>query len=273
MNAIFISRFINLPLNRRRARCLGARARRLGEPGKGRGGEGGRKGKGGFRRPPLTSRAIWLSASSSAVRRSRFGSRFRPAPCVPMADPLHRRSRPSRRRLCPSPAPAWRARPSPPPAKRMRRRPPPPPFWGDGPGAASGPSLTHPPRAGCGQGRAARPIPSHPFLRSSPLSRGQPRRRAGDPCPAAPALLAGHSPGLPGFRSLPATCPPEASCPQSWRKFPWNQGNGRHILTSCEPGRFLCHKDGGSGPETCLLPWILTHLVAPWDPLNHSFSC
>lgn len=34
---------------------------------------------------PLTSRAIWLSASSSAVRRSRFGSRFLPAPCVPMA--------------------------------------------------------------------------------------------------------------------------------------------------------------------------------------------
>lgn len=34
---------------------------------------------------PLTSRAIWFSASSSAVSRSRLGSRLRPEPCVPMS--------------------------------------------------------------------------------------------------------------------------------------------------------------------------------------------
>lgn len=244
-----------------------------GSPGKGGGGKEGEREKGVFaaRRSPR-GRSGWAHrpppsgapGSAAAFARppaSPWRTRSTAAPGPPAAASAPRRRRreePGRHR---------------PPPSACAAAPPPPPFWGDGPGAASGPSLTHPPRAGCGQGRAARPIPSHPFLRSSPLSRGQPRRRAGDPCPAAPALLAGHSPGLPGFRSLPATCPPEASCPQSWRKFPWNQGNGRHILTSCEPGRFLCHKDGGSGPETCLLPWILTHLVAPWDPLNHSFSC
>lgn len=35
--------------------------------------------------PALTSRAIWFSASSSAVSRSRVGSRLRPAPWVPMS--------------------------------------------------------------------------------------------------------------------------------------------------------------------------------------------
>ena len=56
--------------------------------------------------PVLTSRAIWFSASSSAVSRSWLGSRLRPEPCVPMsigraarcaAGPWLRRPRPSGR--------------------------------------------------------------------------------------------------------------------------------------------------------------------------------
>lgn len=115
----------------------GAPARRSGEPGgKARGG-GWRREKGRCRLPPLTSRAIWLSASSSAVRRSRFGSRLRPAPGVPMAGrspaarpgPVRSAAKPEPlpagpERPLPLPPPPPPARPSPPPGPRMRRRPP-----------------------------------------------------------------------------------------------------------------------------------------------------
>lgn len=66
--------------------------------------------------PALTSRAIWLSASSSAVRRSRVGSRLRPEPWVPMAARRRRRSRPSR------PGPACSAPPSAAASWRQRAR-------------------------------------------------------------------------------------------------------------------------------------------------------
>lgn len=75
--------------------------------------------------PVLTSRAIWFSASSSAVSRSRLGSRLRPEPCVPMsigraarcaAGPWLRRPRPSGR-----PAPLRPALRRPPPASWRQR--------------------------------------------------------------------------------------------------------------------------------------------------------
>lgn len=129
----------HLALQPPRCRWPGAPARCSGEPGGE--GEGRRMEKGGCRLSPLTSRAIWLSASSSAVRRSRFGSRLRPAPGVPMvgrsrlawpglARPSPARSgtepRPVARRsraTLPFPSPPPPARPSPPPAPRMRRYP------------------------------------------------------------------------------------------------------------------------------------------------------
>lgn len=70
-------------------------------------------------RASLTSRAIWFSASSSAVSRSRLGSRLRPDPCVPMsighgAQLLRDRSpsfaRPAARSAPRSAAASWRQR-------------------------------------------------------------------------------------------------------------------------------------------------------------------
>lgn len=67
----------------------------------------------------LTSRAIWLSASSSAVSRSRLGSRLRPDPCVPMSighgaqllrDRSRSRARPAARSAPRSAAASWRQR-------------------------------------------------------------------------------------------------------------------------------------------------------------------
>lgn len=67
----------------------------------------------------LTSRAIWFSASSSAVSRSRLGSRLRPDPCVPMSighgaqllrDWSGSRARPVARSAPRSAAASWRQR-------------------------------------------------------------------------------------------------------------------------------------------------------------------
>lgn len=70
-------------------------------------------------RASLTSRAIWFSASSSAVSRSRLGSRLRPDPCVPMSighsaqllrDRSWSRARPAARSAPRSAAASWRQR-------------------------------------------------------------------------------------------------------------------------------------------------------------------
>lgn len=70
-------------------------------------------------RASLTSRAIWFSASSSAVSRSRLGSRLRPDPCVPMSighgaqllrDRSRSRARPAARSAPRSAAASWRQR-------------------------------------------------------------------------------------------------------------------------------------------------------------------
>lgn len=121
----------------RYVRCPGTRVR----AGRGAPGGGRREAAGwGCVRRPLTSRAIWLSASSSAVRRSRFGSRFLPAPCVPMADgwdavepgsafPAPHGSRPP-------PQPLAGAGPEEPNRHRPRPAHAPPPPAREGPGGA-----------------------------------------------------------------------------------------------------------------------------------------